>query len=293
MLTYWAFKAVQSLIETLPRAWAYALGIVVARLAYRFSDAARERLETNLRQALPHAGDDDIQRIARLNFRNHSKAYADLMQLPALDLEQMRPYLHLYGMEHLDAALERGRGVLVISVHMGSWEIVAAIWAASIAPVYFFAEVLEPRKMYEWYRDTRAKLGIKVLPANRKGLKQVIEALESNAMVVTAIDRDVIGTGIPMRFFGRDARIPSGPAALALRLGTPLLPVCVYRLPDDSYQAVGLPPLIAEPSGDRDADLKRVTADLLHTLEDFVRQHPDQWHVPHVIWDSNGRGPAT
>src|SRR5260221_643018 len=82
--------------------------------------AARRRLETNLRVALPEASPGDIRYIAWRNFRNHSKAYADLMRLPRARVETLRPLLRLKGVEHLEAARAKGRGVMVISAHMGS-----------------------------------------------------------------------------------------------------------------------------------------------------------------------------
>jgi lauroyl/myristoyl acyltransferase len=221
------------------------------------------------------------------NFRNHSKAYADLMRLPSARVEDLRPLLHVEGVEHLETARSYGRGVLVVSAHMGSWEVAAAIWSATIAPVSLFAEELEPRELYEWYRLTRARLGISVLPLNRTGLKQVVRALESEEMVVTAIDRDVLGTGIVVDFFGRPAHIPEGPAAIALRKGTPLLPVCVYRLADDTYQAVGYPPIVAESTGDRERDVREVMQKLVAHLEEIIRAHPDQWHMPHRVWEGS------
>jgi len=105
--------------------------------------------------------------------------------------------------------------------------------------------------------------------------------------VITAIDRDITGTGRMMPFFGREAKIPTGPTALALRMGTPLFPVCVYRLADDTYQVDGFPLVIAESTGDQAADELRVTQQLLRQIEDMIRAHPEQWHVPHKIWEGS------
>src|SRR5207248_7009217 len=232
---------------------------------------------------LPDRAPGALRKLAWRNFRNHAKAYADLMRLPVARVEDLRAQLHVEGMEHLEAARARGRGVLVVSAHMGSWEVAAAIWSATVAPVSLFAEELEPRALYDWYRRTRARLGISVLPLTRAGLRQVLQALEQEEMVVTAIDRDILGTGIEVEFFGRPARIPEGPAAIALRKGTPLLPVAVFRLPDDTFQAVGYPPIFAEPTSDHTADVRRVTTELVRRLEELIRAHPDQWHVPHRI----------
>jgi lauroyl/myristoyl acyltransferase len=286
---YRAFKAVQSMVERLPRRWAYALAVLAARFAWMFSPLARPRLEYNLKVACPELEDDTraLRRLSWLNFRNHAKAYADLMQLPAMSVQNMRPLLKVDGLEHLEEARAIGKGVLVVSCHMGSYEVVSAIWSATLTPVSFFAEELEPRPLFEWYRDTRARLGISVLTLDHGGIRKVLQALHDKEMVITAIDRDITGTGHPMPFFGRLAPIPLGPAAIALRLGTPLFPVCVYRMPDDTYKAEGSPLVFAQNTGNPKDDQVQATQQVLSQIESFIRRHPDQWHVPHRIFDGS------
>jgi lauroyl/myristoyl acyltransferase len=284
MLRFRAFKAVQSLVERLPRPWAYGLAVFAARFAFWFSPLARPRLQFNLKVACPELDDRELRRITWLNFRNHAKAYADLMMLPRTQVSAMRPLLKVEGWANLEAARALGKGVMAVSCHMGSYEVVSAIWAATLTPVSFFAEELEPRALFEWYRDTRARLGISVLTLSVAGIRKVTQALHDKEMVITAIDRDIIGTGHEMPFFGRQAPIPLGTAAIALKLGTPLLPVCVYRLPDDSYMAEAAPMVVAESTGNKRADEIRVTQELLRHIEGFIRRHPEQWHVPHRIW---------
>ncbi len=280
-----AFKAMQSIVERLPRSWAYALAVLAARFAWMFSPLARPRLDYNLAIVCPELTPLELRKLSWVNFRNHAKAYADLMMLPRMNVEAMRPLMHVDGLDNLAQARAMGKGVLVVSCHMGSYEVAAAIWSATVSPVSLFAEELEPRPLFEWYRDTRARLGISVLPLHVGGLRKVTQALQEQEIVITAIDRDITGTGHMMPFFGRPAPIPMGPAAIALRLGTPLLPACVYRLPDDTYRAETAPPVIAQPTGDPRADEVRVTQELLRHIEGFVRKHPEQWHVPHRIWE--------
>ncbi len=144
------FKIVQSIVERLPRAWAYALAVFAARFAWWFSPLARPRLEYNLKDACPEASPAEIRRLSWLNFRNHAKAYADLMMLPRTRVVEMRPLMHVEGWEHLEQARAIGKGVMVVSCHMGSYEVTAAIWSATLAPVTFFAEELEPRSPSTW-----------------------------------------------------------------------------------------------------------------------------------------------
>ena len=287
--TWRAFKVVQSFVERLPRPWAYALAVVAAKVAWWFSPLARPRLEFNLKVACPELAQDrkELERISWLNFRNHAKAYADLMQLPSARVEAMRPLLKVSGWEYLEEARALGKGVLVVSCHMGSYEVVAAIWSTTLAPVSFFAEEVEPRPLYEWYRETRARLGISVLTLDYGGIRKVLEALREQEMVITAIDRDITGTGYLMPFFGKLAPIPLGPAAIALRLGTPIFPVCVYRLPDDTYMAEGGPLVHAVSTGNSRADQVKTTEQVLRQMERFIQSHPEQWHVPHRIWSGS------
>ena len=284
--TWRAFKVVQSIVARLPRPWAYAVAVMAARFAWWFSPLARPRLEFNLKVACPDlAGDPKaLRQVSWRNFRNHAKAYADLMLLPRTRIESLGPLLKVEGWEYLDEVRTLGKGVLVVSCHMGSYEVCAAIWSATLAPVSFFAEELEPRALFEWYRDTRARLGISVLTLDHGGIRRVLQALRDKEMVITAVDRDIAGTGHMMPFFEKMAPIPLGPAAIALRTGTPLFPVCVYRLPDDSYMAHGTPLIVARSTGDARADQVRTTQEVLSRIEGFIRAHPDQWHVPHKIW---------
>jgi phosphatidylinositol dimannoside acyltransferase len=284
-LTWYGFHSAQRLVAALPRSTAYALAIVAARFAFLFARGARRVLTENLRVALPDASPEELRRTVWHNFRNYAKAYVDLMQMPVAKVENLKPMLRPVGEDSLAEAAAPGKGILMFSCHMGSWEVAAAIWALTTAPVNLFAEVLEPQEMFDWYRTTRARLGISVLPLNRSGLRKVLQALAANEIVITALDRDILGTGIECDFFGHRVRIPDGVASIALHRGVPIIPVCVYRLPDDTYQGVGYPPIFAQPTGDDKADVRRVTQLMVRCMEQMIREHPDQWHLPHRIFD--------
>ena len=152
MLAYRGFRVLQWAMERVPRRWAYALAIVVARLAWVFSRQARARLEFNLGVALPDADTRSVRRIAWQNFRNHSKAYADLMQLPRAAVADLKPLLKVRnqhfvaeGWEPIWAEPTKDREAdlralterlvrhleLIIRLHPEQWHMPHRIWEGS------------------------------------------------------------------------------------------------------------------------------------------------------------------
>src|SRR3982074_2052534 len=99
------------MVERLPRRWAYALAVLAARFAWWFSPLARPRLEYNLKVACPELENDqaELRRLSWLNFRNHAKAYADLMLLPRTNVESLRHELRVEGSEYLEQARSLGK----------------------------------------------------------------------------------------------------------------------------------------------------------------------------------------
>src|SRR5260370_6800497 len=129
-----------------------------------FTLVARPRLDYILAIVCPELTPVELRKLSWLNFRNHAKAYADLMMLPRMNVEAMRPLMQVDGLENLAHARAMGKGVLVVSCHMGSYEVASAIWSATVSPVSLFAEELEPTARFGRYPGTRAGLGLTVLP---------------------------------------------------------------------------------------------------------------------------------
>src|SRR2546429_9348918 len=118
--TWRAFKIVQSIVERLPRPWAYALAVRAARIAWCVAPLARPRVEYNLKVACPELTEAELKRLSRLNFRNHAKAYADLMMLPRSRVGELRPLLRVKGLDYLEQARAISKRVMVGACHMGS-----------------------------------------------------------------------------------------------------------------------------------------------------------------------------
>src|SRR5260370_13221134 len=133
----------QSVVERLPRSWAYAVAVLARRVAWMFSTVARPRLDYNLAIVCPELTPVELRKLSWLNFRNHAKAYADLMMLPRMNVEAMRPLMQVDGLENLAHARAMGKGVLVVACHMGSYEVASGIWSAPGSRVRLSAQDIE------------------------------------------------------------------------------------------------------------------------------------------------------
>lgn len=171
------------------------------------------------------------------------------------------------------------------------------------------AEVLRPERLFRRVIDARAGMGVKVIPidvaamrdggpetARRLGaaaIRDVYRVLRDNGMVAMAIDRDLVGDGVMLPFFGEEAPIPVGVVEVAIRTGAAIVPVLLLR---DGERARGVchPEVTYDAAAPRDEEVRRVTMEVLRVLEEEIRAHPDQWHVLDPIWprDQPAEAPA-
>lgn len=284
MITYLGFRSLEGLIARLPRRVAYALGVVISTLAFPILNRQRRALEANLRNVFPAMRPAERRKLAWRNWLNLTKAWIDFFKIPRMDRDKLGQLLIPVGREHLDRAAAAGRGVIVVGIHMGSWELAAASWAAAHGEIGVMVEQIEPRMLFDHVARRRSRMGIRVIPLSRTGARDIMRLLKEKRLVVLAMDRDILRTGRPFRFFGRLASFPTGPVEIALRTGAPILPAFVIRDAADRYIAIGEPPLFLHPSEDHDADVQGAMERILATFERYISQYPDQWHVLEPIW---------
>jgi KDO2-lipid IV(A) lauroyltransferase len=183
--------------------------------------------------------------------------------------------------EVLDNLLAHGNGIIFLSAHLGNWELGAAALAALGYKLNAVALQVPDKKLNDLYRHYRALRGLYPIPFGRAG-RECIAALRRNEIVAVVADRDFTGSSQTVEFFGRPARLPDGPAKLALATGAPLLPIFMVRLPDDTFAYIVEEPIWADKSHQTVDDIMRQIA---IALERVIRQHSEQWYLFHNLWD--------
>ena len=292
--SYLAYRAGAELARIVPGSMAEPAARVLGQTLALAMPGRRRQVERNLRRASGGALQGLALRMAVAEtFGSYGRYWLELFRLPD---EASRPLeLEIEGFDHVTHGLERGTGVVLALPHLGGWDFAGA-WLASSKglPITVVVEPVEPPELFEWFAGVREGLGMNVVQLGPDAGKAVLQALRRNEVICLLCDRDLVGDGIPVEFFGERTTLPAGPATLALRTGAPLLPVAVYFRPEGGHHAVVMPPVPAEREGRLRDDVTRVTQDLAHRFEELIRAAPEQWHLLQPNWPSdhttNGSG---
>ena len=285
MKYYW-LKFAELLARLLPRRMSYGIARRVADLYVLFDKRGRDSVIANLRQIQAGSGvalsPRALRSLARENFLNFAKYLVDFFKFLRLDRKKIDNVIHFANVpEALDDLLAHGKGIIFLSAHLGNWELGAAALAARGYKLNSVALQVPDKKLDDLYRRYRAMRGLYPIPFGRAG-REFIAALRRNEIVGVIADRDFTGSSHTVEFFGRPARLPDGPAKLALATGAPLLPIFMVRLPDETFAYIMEEPIWADKSRQSVDDVMRLIAT---ALESVIRQHSEQWYLFHNLWD--------
>jgi KDO2-lipid IV(A) lauroyltransferase len=223
--------------------------------------------------------DPRVRRTARRAFANYGRMLADFLLMGGLTTDEVRSMITISGREHIDAAAASGRGAILALPHMGSWDMagsVAGIWGMRIAAV---ADAF-PGSLNDVVVETRSAQGLEVIPLDRSAVRRINAMLDSGGLVALLCDLPH-GPGTDVRFLGRRAVVPSGPAAIACRRRVPVIPAYSRRTATGRYH-IHVDPPIQPPADDRcrgKAGAAELTQLVVDRFEVFIREHPDQWYA--------------
>lgn len=283
-----AVRGLQAVVASLPRGTSLRLLAGIAGIVHWIDRPAIRRSLAHLEIAF---GDELTsarrRQITRDMFRATGRNLTDLLRRPRHD---GYPELVTFeGLEHLEEAVARGRGVVALGAHLGNWEVLGAALAGRGFPIHVVAQEIFDSRSHRLLNDWRRATGIRVHP-KRGGLMAAARALRSGAVLGTLVDQDTGGPSVFVEFFGRLARTPRSPFALARRTGAALVPMWVRLDPHGIHRVTIEPALPEGPGVDREADLLADVRAWHRVLEAAIRTAPEQWVWHHRRWKST---PAT
>jgi KDO2-lipid IV(A) lauroyltransferase len=231
----------------------------------------------------------ELRREVHRTFDSYARYWLESFRLPGMGPADLDAGIVVEGLEHLDAGLAAGNGVIMALPHLGGWDFGGAWLATRGYPVTVVVEPLDPPELFEWFAEFRQRLGLTVVPLGPDAGRTVLRALRRNEVVGLLCDRDIDGTGVAVDFFGERTTLPAGPVTLALRTGAVVLPTAVY-FQGDGHRGVIHPPLPLERAGSLRDDVAGGTQQLAGALQAMIAEAPEQWHVLQPNWPSDHPG---
>jgi KDO2-lipid IV(A) lauroyltransferase len=221
-------------------------------------------------------------------FRNYARYWLEGARLSTVPREVVLDRLVVEsGWEHLVEHMAAGHGVVLALPHVGTWEWGGAWLALKGYPMTSVAEPVRPQALYDWFASQREAMGLRIVPMGPGVGPALLSTLRAGGLVGLLCDRDIMGNGVEVEFFGEKTTLPGGPATLALRTGAALMPTAVYSGPGRGHTAVIMRPLSTERTGKLRADVTRVTQALACDLETLIRRAPEQWYLFQPNWPSD------
>jgi KDO2-lipid IV(A) lauroyltransferase len=286
-MTEWSMRATEWVGMHAPPSVGRSLADLVLRYRYERMTSEREMVGRNLSRVFGLPADDDVVRAAtREAFALYGRYWYETFALRSMSFEDVNRLFRPTGIEHIDAGLEAGRGVIVALPHMGNWDAAGHWLAVNGYPVVAVAEELRPAAVSDLFYRHRRALGMQIVPLQKGVGERLARLLTENRVVALLCDRNIGGRGVSVDFFGELASLPAGPALLAKTTGAALLPVVVYTQ-DEGWTCAVEPPLDAGTGG-RGADGVRATmTELAGRFERGISAAPADWHMFQPVWESD------
>lgn len=237
-----------------------------------------------LTRAFPEKSAQEINGIVSAMYANLGMNLIESLRLAGGRKEQVEGMIAVSGKEVVDQALARGKGVLLLTAHLGNWDLLSIMsLVAKLPPLTIISKDVKNKQINDFWMGMRKEYGLKIVPAHNS-YRACRAALKNNEMVGFILDQNMIDKeGVFVDFFGRPACTTPGLAFMAAQSGAPIVPVCMHRTGGGCHEIRALP--VIEPPSDREPEtIRAATQHYTKILEDMIREHPEQWIWIHRRW---------
>jgi KDO2-lipid IV(A) lauroyltransferase len=285
MLNYLLYRIGQFIALHLPLKLGYKIAVFICDVHYIFAGNDRRAVKENLKAIFPEKSDREILKLRIAVFHNFAKYLVDFFRFEKLDEGYIKNNIRIENIRYFDEALSRGKGVIVLTAHLGNWELGGVVIALSGYPFWVVALPHKDKRVNNFFNSQRQSKGIGVIPLG-KAVRKSLDVLKENEILALAGDRDFTEKGMILDFFGKPAFFPEGPAAFALKTGASIVPGFMLRNKDDTFTLRIERPLEFSPIGNKQMDLRELIMKYKIIIEDYIRRFPDQWYMFRRFWIS-------
>jgi len=289
-LEYAAYRVLRAVLTTIPEGTAVRAGALLGLFVGSVLRIRRGDVDRHLALAFPERDRRWRARTARRSYMHLGREAVMLFRMAGWSDEEMRARTRTEGLEVIQAAVEEGVGVVILTGHLGNWEIAGAGLAARGIPLDVVGKGMANRRFEADLFETRERLGMSVIEMS-DAPKGVLRSLRAGRATAIVADQNMHRHGIFLPFFGRLAATARGPALFALRAGAPVIFGHTLRVPGWSQRyLIRAEPLEYERTGDLDADVRSLMSAYHERLEEAIRSAPEQYFWQHKRWKTRPPG---
>jgi len=277
-----AYFAGWRIVRALPEKTAYMLFALISRVMFSRGGSSVQRLRFNLSRVKPNLSPGELDELVRKSLHSYLRYWCDTFRIQDWSKERIQNTVTLRNGDLLLDPMKDGRGVVIILPHSGNWDHAGAYFCSLGIQLVTVAERLKPEALFVKFLEYRQSMGFEVLGLDTRSFATLLNRAREKRLIALVADRDLSRSGIDVNFFGFPARMPAGPALLAIRTGIPLVAAHV------SYTKTGVHiefNTVEVPSeGD---ESERISAVVQRSADLFARgiaEHPEDWHMLQRIW---------
>ena len=284
MIIYLACQVYSKLIFIFPLKVSYWIAARIGDIVYFLMKKDRQERVRIVKRILKNKiSQREAQRIVRYNFQNFNKGLVDFFRIPKLNKEDINNLVEIVGQENLDTALKKGKGVILVGIHMGNGGFVTTALALKGYPVNIVVWKEKNEKVDRLFQSIRQSKGVRVIYSHNSA-RYILKLLRQNEIVAITIDLNGGRKGIKLNVWGEKISIVRTPLVFALREKTPLLPGVSIRQPDNTHKIIIGKPIKIELTQNREKDLEIGAIRLFEFFKKYVVEFPEQWHWLKFLW---------
>ena len=270
-------------IGILPEKIAYALASFVADFVFKKNSKGVKRLRSNYKRVKPEISDKELNHLTKLGMRSYLRYWFDTFRLNKWSKNRIIETTYVIRENLLRDPIALKKGCIVALPHAGNWDHAAAYFCSTGITLTAVVEKLKPEAIFRKFLDYRSSIGIEPISHKEKTIPILLERLRSGKLVALVADRDMSRSGVEVDFLGGVAKMPSGPAILAIESGAPLLTAYIRYL-DKGIQITFDETIKLPVSGTKEEQIKIVTQSIANNFAKRIKDSPVDWHMLQRIW---------
>jgi KDO2-lipid IV(A) lauroyltransferase len=262
-----------------------SIGKALGMLMYGIDVRHRRVVRRNLKFVYPEWSPERVKKVSKRVFQNLGITILEICQMICFSRDDILKKVKIRGEEHLLNAMQNNKGAILITAHLGNWEIVPLFWPLYFkTPLTVVAKQIQNKMINRWIHGLRTRFGSRVVYKD-DALPEMTQTLRNGKILAILIDQGIKSSlGVKLKFFKKFVTATPAASLLAMRCNSPVLPGFCTRNEDGAFTISLEAPLVLKRTGDLSADLRSNTQIMTDAIEKMVRKYPEQWFWVHKRW---------